>query len=148
MILKGSIQCGNMEMIVPFHILNYGLNTTRMSERSKMMARWWHGFFSMFGVQSLTKRFNFQKISSYSTFRLESGLLGVLQTEEKYYGHGYGSLVTKYVAKKVAEFGFDVYAEVAEDNKPSRSLFNKLGFESVGEVHWILTKATIRSADV
>lgn len=68
--------------------------------------------------------------------------MGVLQTDEKYYGHGYGALVSKCLSKKIAEMGFDVYVEISEDNNASRSLFDKHGFVPVGKVHWILTNGT------
>lgn len=109
-----------------------------MSEHSKTMALWLLGSFS----KPNNKEIVFRLFYSVFTFRLESGLIGALQTDEKYYGHGYGALVTKCLSKNIAEMGSDVYAEIAEDNKASRSLFNKHGFEPVGKVHWILTKGT------
>lgn len=75
-------------------------------------------------------------------FRLQTGLLGALQTDKDYFGHGYGSLVAKYVSKKIAEMGHDIYAGIIEKNYPSRKLFDKLGFKSIGQVHWITTKIT------
>lgn len=74
-------------------------------------------------------------------------MLGALQTDEHHYGHGYGSLVSKYVSKKIAEMGQDTYAGVFEKNIPSRALFEKLGFKSIGEIHWITTKITWSPAD-
>lgn len=79
--------------------------------------------------------------------RLPTGLLGALQTDEKYLGHGYGTLVAKVVSKKIAELGHDIYAGILEKNHPSRHLFVKLGFKSVGEVHWISTKINWTGAD-
>lgn len=73
-------------------------------------------------------------------YRLPTGLLGALQTDEKYYGKGYGALVARYVSKKISEMGHDIYAGIFEKNTPSRSLFDKHGFNSIGEVHWITTK--------
>lgn len=43
--------------------------------------------------------------------------------------------------------GHDVYAGIFEANIPSRSLFYKLGFRPIGEVHWITTKITWSSID-
>lgn len=60
--------------------------------------------------------------------------MGILQTDKKYAGHGYGTLVTKYMSKKVAEMGFDVYVEIVENNMPSKSLFEKLGFKPIEKV--------------
>lgn len=79
--------------------------------------------------------------------RLPTGLLGALQTDEKYFGHGYGTLVTKVISKKIAELGHDIYAGILEKNYPSRNLFSKLGFKSIGEVHWITTKINWTEAD-
>lgn len=76
-----------------------------------------------------------------------NGLLGALQTDDKYYGFGYASLVTRYLSKIIAELGYDVYADIYEQNKPSRSLFEKLGFKAVGKVQWIRTKITTPSTD-
>lgn len=67
-------------------------------------------------------------------------LLLALQTDENYFGRGYAALVTKYLSRKIAERGFDIYAGVFEENYPSRNLFEKLGFRSVGDLHWISTK--------
>lgn len=53
---------------------------------------------------------------------------------------GYASLVTKYVAKKVAETGHDVYVSIHEKNVPSRMLNMKVGFKPVGDIYCIDTK--------
>lgn len=75
------------------------------------------------------------------------GLLGGLQTDEHYYGHGYGSLVTRALASKIAEMGDDLYAAIYLDNIPSHSLFKKLGFKQVGKVYFITTKINWSSSD-
>lgn len=69
-----------------------------------------------------------------------------MQTDEKFQRKGYAGLVKKYVSKKIAEMGHDIYAGVFEKNTPSRSLNKKLGFEEVGEFHSIVTKITYDSA--
>lgn len=79
-------------------------------------------------------------IIDVSILSLQSGMMGVLQTDEKYTGRGYGALVTKCLSREVAEMGFDVYVEIVKSNKPSRSLFEKLGFKPVGNVQWVVTK--------
>lgn len=71
--------------------------------------------------------------------RFSTGFLFALQTDSSYLGHGYGTLVAKYVTKKIAETGHDIYAGIYEENQPSRRLFEKLGFKSVGKVHRIET---------
>lgn len=73
-------------------------------------------------------------------FRFPTGVVLHLQTVENHYGHGYGSLVTRAISKQVAELGHDIYASISEENKPSRALFAKLGFEQVGRVTSICTK--------
>lgn len=80
-------------------------------------------------------------------YRCPTGVLGILQTDEKFYGRGFGSLVTRYLSRKIAEMRQDIYACIFEDNIPSRSLFGKLGFRSIGEVHVIFTKITWSPAD-
>lgn len=80
-------------------------------------------------------------------FSLPTGLLGALQTDEKYYGKGYGALVSRFVSKKIAEMGHDIYAGIFEMNTSSRSLFEKHDFKSIGEVHWITTNITWSPAD-
>lgn len=72
-------------------------------------------------------------------FRLPTGLLLALQTDENHLGHGYGSLVARAMSKKIAEMGHDVYAGVFEVNTPSRALFTKLGFKVTGQFHWPCT---------
>lgn len=62
-----------------------------------------------------------------------NGTLGGLKTIESHSRHGYGSLVTKYVSKKVAEMGHDVYVGIYDTNTPSRALFEKLGFKLIDE---------------
>lgn len=100
------------------------------------MEHWSHGYSGM----KLDKRKIKLSIHLKLNFSLPSGLLGVLQTDENYLGRGYASLVLKYVSKKIAEMGQDVYAGVVEDNTPSHKLFKKHGAKSVCEVRWITTK--------
>lgn len=68
------------------------------------------------------------------------GLIGILQTDEQYQGHGYGSLVVKSVAKITAQMGQDSYAAVNENNIASRTLFSRLGFIPIGYVYCIVTE--------
>lgn len=53
----------------------------------------------------------------------------------------------RYVSKKIAEMGHDVYAGIFEKNTPSRKLFDKHGFKSIGEVHWITTRINLTPND-
>lgn len=81
------------------------------------------------------------------SIRLPTGLLGALQTDEQHFGKGYGTMVVKDISKKVAQSGHDIYAGIFEKNFPSRRLFEKLGFEAVGEVHWITLPISWTAAD-
>lgn len=82
-----------------------------------------------------------KKINDFSTiFRMPDGLIGILQTDEKYQGHGYASSVVKASAKKFAQMGRDSYAAVNEGNIASRALFSKLGFVPIGDVYCIVTE--------
>lgn len=74
-----------------------------------------------------------------NNFSFADGLIGILQTDEQHLGHGYGSLVVKAVAKKIAEMGHDSYAAVNEKNLASCALFSRLGFISIGNVYCIVT---------
>lgn len=69
-----------------------------------------------------------------------SGLFSGLQTHENYRQHGFGSLVTKALAKKVAEMGHDSYAGIADKNISSKRLFEKIGFEATGRLYWLRIK--------
>lgn len=89
----------------------------------------------------------YQHIISLGLLSLQNGMMGALQTDDGYTGHGYGSLVTKCLSKKIAEMGFDVNVEISENNTPSRSLFSKLGFKFVEKVGWIITKGKQRTED-
>lgn len=73
-------------------------------------------------------------------FRRSTGLLFSLQSDKIYRKRGYGSLVLKALAKKVAELGNDSYGAVLEDNIPSRALFERLDFKVIGKVYFLRTK--------
>ncbi|XP_031627732.1 uncharacterized protein LOC116343668 [Contarinia nasturtii] len=77
-------------------------------------------------------------------FRFPSGLLMALQTDEKYFGKGYGQLVVKAISKQVAcDWGHDICAGIFDQNVASKSLFGKLGFKPAPEkVHWLSTRKT------
>lgn len=76
----------------------------------------------------------------FGFFRCTTGPLLALQTNKDHFGHGYGSVVTRAISKQIAELGHDLYAGIFEENKPSRNLFEKLGYRSIGNFHWICTK--------
>lgn len=66
-----------------------------------------------------------------------------LQTLENYQKRGFGSLVTKALAKKVAELGHDSYTTIYDDNVASQNLFEKIGFQSKGRTYMLRTKTKI-----
>lgn len=63
-----------------------------------------------------------------------------LQTHDKHRKRGYAALVTKALAKKVAEMGHDSYAGIGDDNNSSQRLFGKLGFRPAGRLYWLRIK--------
>lgn len=69
--------------------------------------------------------------------RFPHSLVAALQTDDQHLGKGYGLLVVKEVSRQIAQLGHDVYADILDTNRASRSLFEKLGFAVVGKVHWI-----------
>lgn len=84
---------------------------------------------------------NYRSSSNNSLdFSLPVGLVGGLETDKHHYGKGYGSLVTRVLANKIAGMGDDVFAAIYLDNVPSHSLFKKLGFKPIGKVYFIKTK--------
>lgn len=78
---------------------------------------------------------------------LPTGIIGALETDANHHGHGYDSLVARALSKKIAEMGYNIYMPLHEDNTSYASLFSSLGFEPVGEVHWIVTKLNWSEAD-
>lgn len=56
-------------------------------------------------------------------------------------------MVVKDLSKKIAQLGHDVNTSIFETNMPSRRLFEKLGFESLEEIHYIFTPFNWTAAD-
>lgn len=81
-----------------------------------------------------------------ATFRtsLPDGPLSVLQVDKNYYGRGFGKIVTKAVLRQIAEMGHDNVACIFEWNKPSRQIFEKLGFRLVGKINRIITGPALK----
>lgn len=65
--------------------------------------------------------------------------IGVLHTIDKARRKGYGEIVAKYLAKKIAEEGRDAMAFVGNKNHKSLNLFMKIGFKKIGGCNWIIT---------
>lgn len=76
-------------------------------------------------------------------FRLQSGPLGALQTDERYLRRGFGSLVTRKMCKMLAELGQDTFALVDTGNEPSRRMFEKIGFKATDHTFKIRTKSLV-----
>lgn len=72
-------------------------------------------------------------------FRLQAGPLGALQVDEKYKRRGLGTLVAKAMAVKLAEMDQDTFALVNIANQPSRTMFEKVGFEVKDYCYWLRT---------
>jgi RimJ/RimL family protein N-acetyltransferase len=65
--------------------------------------------------------------------RYDNGSLGVLQVDNRHLRKGYGELVTRAIARKIAEsLHCDVISLVVPDNAKSVHLFKKLGFIELG----------------
>lgn len=69
-----------------------------------------------------------------------------LQTHESYQKQGLGTLVSKALAKRVAELGHDSYTTIFDDNIASQNLVEKIGFQAKGKVYLLRTKVN-RSED-
>ncbi|XP_050078284.1 uncharacterized protein LOC126565180 [Anopheles maculipalpis] len=74
-------------------------------------------------------------------FRLQCGAHGALEVPVEHRRKGYGTIVAKALAKKLAEMGFNSYAFIHTQNNPSREMFQKLGFEAIGILHWTRNEA-------
>ncbi|XP_034473649.1 uncharacterized protein LOC117781042 [Drosophila innubila] len=68
--------------------------------------------------------------------RLPLGSLGVLQVRETHKRLGLGSLMVRYMSKKISELKQEVLAPVVTENTPSRKMFEKLGFQHIDNVYW------------
>lgn len=76
-------------------------------------------------------------------FRLQSGPLGALQTDEKYFRRGFGSIVTRKICKMLAEMDQDTFALVGPHNEPSKRMFEKIGFKVQDYCYWLRTIPTV-----
>ncbi|XP_044265553.1 uncharacterized protein LOC123011911 [Tribolium madens] len=65
--------------------------------------------------------------------RYNLGHIGILQTKEKYKKNGYGTHVTKVMVDNIVQEGNWPFATISATNFVSISLFEKLGFENIGE---------------
>jgi ribosomal protein S18 acetylase RimI-like enzyme len=76
-------------------------------------------------------------------FQLQAGPLGALQVDENHFQRGFGTIVAKAMAKKLAESGKDTFALVGQQNIPSQKMFEKIGFKHVDDAYWLRTLPTV-----
>ncbi|EDW55610.1 uncharacterized protein LOC6614533 [Drosophila sechellia] len=74
--------------------------------------------------------------------RLQGGYLGALQVKDSHKRRGFGSVVTREIAYRLAAQGHDVMALVGPSNKPSSGMFSKLGFQVIDQCFWLRTEPT------
>ncbi|XP_055309494.1 uncharacterized protein LOC129573206 [Sitodiplosis mosellana] len=74
--------------------------------------------------------------------RYPTGLIAALQTDELFFGKGFGGLALRCISKKIAELGHHVFGAVSENNAASISLLHKHGFKMINVLHLIYTKVT------
>lgn len=60
------------------------------------------------------------------------GQLALVQTVDAHKKKGYASLMVKYLSRIIAIKGYSPFGTVLEENKVSMSMFDKLGFSSLG----------------
>ncbi|XP_058120890.1 uncharacterized protein LOC131281730 [Anopheles ziemanni] len=65
----------------------------------------------------------------------QNGVIGTLGVAER--RKGYGALVVKGFANKLAQIGINSYASVHVENDASNALFQSIGFKAIGQVNWI-----------
>ncbi|EDW64938.1 uncharacterized protein [Drosophila virilis] len=69
--------------------------------------------------------------------RTQDGLLATLHVQNAYKRRGFGSLIVRALARRIADLGDDVTAEIYAENIPSVNMFNKLGFRVIDQCHWL-----------
>lgn len=74
--------------------------------------------------------------SRFFLFSRPFGAIGLLQVLESHKRLGLGSLLVRYLSKKIYEQGEAVLAPVLPENMPSRKMFEKLGFKIIDTVYW------------
>jgi ribosomal protein S18 acetylase RimI-like enzyme len=80
------------------------------------------------------------------TFLQQPGTMQALQVIDEYKRRGLGSLVTRALAKELAELGRDTLALVFMENDASIAMFEKLGFQRISLIFsaWVLPTGAIR----
>ncbi|EDW03851.1 GH11464 [Drosophila grimshawi] len=64
------------------------------------------------------------------------GALSLLQVLETHKRLGLGSLMVRYLSRKISDLGDEVMAPVITENTASRQMFEKLGFQKIDNVYW------------
>lgn len=71
--------------------------------------------------------------------QIDTGSLAVLQVDENHRRKGYGEVVTRVIAKKIAmDRDSDVTANVKKINQMSTNLFKKLNFKDIDKNYWMV----------
>lgn len=68
--------------------------------------------------------------------------IGALTTINQAQRKGYGEIIVKYMAKKMAEEGLVPTAYISNENPKGFNLFTKLGYKKIGMSNWIVIKET------
>ncbi|XP_038106884.1 uncharacterized protein LOC119766421 [Culex quinquefasciatus] len=74
-------------------------------------------------------------------FQWQTGAIGPLEVLPEHYRKGYGTLLTKAIARELAGRGRNCYGNVSETNVASIGMFERLGFRLPCYHHWVSTKA-------
>lgn len=75
------------------------------------------------------------------------GQLCVLQVVEGFTRRGYGSLLTKFLSREIAEEGHDPMGTVLEGNEASEKMFEKLGFGKSDVVTYFYVTAPCQACE-
>lgn len=75
------------------------------------------------------------------SFVWPTGAIGPLEVAKDHFRKGYGTLITKAIAREVAKVGLNCYGTVVSTNAPSIAMFNKLGFQRLETTYYVRTFA-------
>lgn len=105
------------------------------SEKSEF---WIRTLIAVHGGYGLRER-DAQEIVSFAIITDHLGI-GQVTTIKKAQRKGYGQLVVKYLAKKIAEKGYIPHAYIDHNNVASYAMFSRLGFKKIDDTCWILAE--------
>ncbi|XP_053692540.1 glycine N-acyltransferase-like [Sabethes cyaneus] len=69
------------------------------------------------------------------------GEMALLHVDPEFRRQGFGSLLIKACARRLATEGQPVYANITSSNEPSQKLFLSVGFLPRERVHWVVNEA-------